>query len=55
MPNSLKDLELSSEELEANTKIRGTKGYKSMSEDAFPSPKPVKKVKNQKQIFLKQE
>ena len=33
MANSLKDLKLSLEELEAITKIRGIKSYKSMSED----------------------
>ena len=31
MPNSLKDLGLSSEELKAIAEIRGIKGYKSMS------------------------
>ena len=50
---------LSIQELKATAKIRGIKGYKSMSEDellsALTSSKPVKKVKNQKQIFLKQE
>ena len=59
MSNSLKNLELSSEELKAIEKIRGIKGYKSVCEDdilsAFNSSKPPKKVKNQKQIFLKQE
>ena len=59
MSNSLKDLELSSEKLKAISKIRGIKAYKNMSEDdilsALNSSKPAKKVKNQKQIFLKQE
>ena len=59
MSNPLKDLDLSSEELNAISKIKGIKGYKSMSEDeilsVLNSSKPAKKVKNQKQIFLKQE
>ena len=50
---------LSTKEFKAISKIRGIKGYKSMSEDellsALNSSKPIKKVKNQKQIFLKQE
>ena len=33
MSNPLKDLKLSLEELKAIAKIRGIKGYKSMSED----------------------
>ena len=52
-------LNLSRKDLEVVAKIRGIKGYKSMSEDvllsALTSSIPVKKVKNQKQIFLKQE
>ena len=59
MSDPLKDLELSSEELKAIGKIRGIKGYKSMSKgellSALTQSKPAKKVKNQKQIFLKQE
>ena len=59
MSNPLKDLELSLEELKAIAKIRGIKGYKSMSEgellNALNLSKPVKKVKIQKQSFLKQE
>ena len=55
MSNPLKDLELSTKELKAVAKIRGIKDYKSMSEDellnALNSSKPVKKVKNKKQIF----
>ena len=51
--------DLSTKELKAIDKFRGIKGYKSMSEDKLLSPltlsKPVKKVKNQKQVFLKQE
>ena len=49
MSNPLKDLELSSEELKAIAKIRGIKGYKSMSEDellrSLTPSKPVKKGK----------
>ena len=52
-------MDLSTKELKANSKIRGIKGYRSMSEvellSALTSSKPVKKVKKQKQIFLKQE
>ena len=52
-------LDLSTKELKAIAKIRGLKGYKNMSEDellhALTLSKPVKKVKNQKQVFLKQE
>ena len=50
MSNPLKDLELSTKDLKAIAKIRGIKGYKSMSEDkllrAFTLSKPVKKVRN---------
>ena len=52
-------MDLSTNELKEIATIRGIKGYKSMSKDellrALSSSKPVKKVKNQKQIFLKQE
>ena len=52
-------MDLSTNELKAIAKIRGIKGYKSMPADellsALTSSKPVKKVKNQKQIFQKQE
>ena len=52
-------MHLPTKELKAITKIRGIKFYKSMSEDkllsALTSPKPVKKGKELKQIFLKQE
>ena len=59
----LKNLELSLEELKEIAtllaKKRDIKGYKSMSEDellsSLTSSKPVKKVKNQKKIFSKQE
>ena len=57
MANSLKDLKLSLEELEAITKIRGIKSYKSMSEDeilsAFNLSKPAKKGENPKENFSK--
>ena len=59
MSNPLKDLRLSLEELKAIAEIRGVKGYKTMSKDellrSLTPSKPVKKVKNQKQLFLKQE
>ena len=59
MSNPLKDLELSSEELKAIAEIRGIKGYKSMSKgellSALTPSKQAKKVKNQKQVFLKQK
>ena len=48
-------LNLSTEELKAIVKIRGIKGYKSISEDelvgALISSKPVKKSKNPKINF----
>ena len=57
MSNPLKDLELSPEELKAIAKIRGIKGYKSMSEDdilsALNSSKPAKKGKKPKANFSK--
>ena len=59
MSNPLKDLGLSSEELKAIAEIRGIKGYKIMSKGELLSvltpSKPAKKVKNQKQVFLKQK
>ena len=54
MSNSLKDLGLSSEELKATAEIRGIKGYKTILSALTPS-KQAKKVKNQKQVFLKQK
>ena len=57
MSNSLKDLDLSSEELKAIAKIRGIKGYKSLSEDeilnALNSSKLAKKDKKTKANFSK--
>ena len=48
-------MNLSTKELTAIAKIRGIKGYKSMSEDellsALTSSKPVKKVKKNKNKF----
>ena len=59
MSNPLIDLKLSLKELKAIAKNKGIKGYRSMSEDELLSTlilsKPVKKGKNQKQIFLKQK
>ena len=60
---SLGALGLSSEELNKIPKLlaeeRGITGYKSMSADELLSAiipsKPVKKVKNQNKIFLKQK
>ena len=50
-------MDLSTKELKAFAKIRGIKGYKSMSEDellsALTSPKPVKKGKKLKKFFCK--
>ena len=53
-------MKLSIEELKVIAKIRGIKGYKSMSKgellSALTPSKPAEKgKKNQKQIFLKQE
>ena len=63
MSNPLKDLVL--EDLQAIAQVRGIKDYESMSRDEllsiiFPlkkeqKQKTQKKVKNQKQDFLKQE
>ena len=63
MSNSLKDLGLSLQDLKAIAKVRDIKGYESMSEGELlsvitPSKKAKekrKKVKNQKQVFLKQK
>ena len=60
MSNLLKDLGLSSEELQAIAENRCIKGYKSKSKGELLSPltpsKPAKKgKKKQKQIFLKKE
>ena len=49
-------INLSTKELKAIVKVRGTKGYKSMSEDELLSAcNSSKPVKNKKQIFLKEE
>ena len=57
MSNLLKDLKLSLEELKAIAKIRGIKGYKSMSKDellsALTPSKRVKKGKKPKRSFYK--
>ena len=57
MSNPLKDFKLSLEELKAIAKIRGIKGYKSMSGDeilsAFNLSKPAKKCKKSKANFSK--
>ena len=59
MLNPLKDLGLSSEELNAIAESRGIKDYKSVSKgellSALTPSKPAKKVKNQKQVFPKQK
>ena len=51
-------MDLSAKELKAIAKIRSIKGYKSMSKDelltALTLSKLVKKVKYQKQAFVKQ-
>ena len=50
-------IDLSTKELKAVAKIRGIKGYKSMSKDellsALTSPKPVKNGKKPKTNFFK--
>ena len=50
-------MDLSTKELKAIAKIKGIKGYKSMSEDevlsAFTLSKPVKKAKKPKANFSK--
>ena len=57
MSNPLKDLELSSEELKEIAKIRGIKGYKSMSKgellNALTPSKPAKKGKKPETNFSK--
>ena len=57
MSNPLKDLGLSSEELKAIAKIKGIKGYKSMSKGGLLSAvtlsKPAKKGKKPKTNFSK--
>ena len=63
MSNPSKYLGLSLEDLQAIARLRGVKDYESMSIDElssiiFPLKKKQKKqknVKNQKQVFLKQE
>ena len=57
MPNSLKDLGLTSEELKAIAEIRGIKGYASMSEgellSALTLSKQAEKGKEPKTSFSK--
>ena len=57
MSNPLKDLELSLEELKTIAKIRGIKGYKSISKyeilSAFNLSKPAKKGKTPEVNFSK--
>ena len=59
MSNPLKDVGLSLKELKLVAKARGIKGYESMSEDELLNVlnllKQKKKVKNRKQVLLKQE
>ena len=59
MSNPLKDVGLSLKELKLVAKARGIKGYESMSEDELLNVlnplKQTKKVKNRKQVLLKQE
>ena len=66
MSNPLKDAGLSLEKLKLVAEARGIKGYESMSEDELlnvlnplkqtrKGKKNKKKVKNQKQVLLKQK
>ena len=62
MSSPSKDLGLSFEDLKATAQVRGTEDYESMSRDELSSiifplkkAKKQKKVKSQKQVFLKQE
>ena len=63
MSNPSKDLGLSLEDLKSITQVRVIENYESMSIDELSSiifplkkaKKKRKKVKNQKQVFLKQE
>ena len=59
MSNPLKDAGLSLEELKLVAKSRGVRGYESMSEDKLLNVlnplKQTKKVKSQKQVFLRQK
>ena len=60
MSNPSKDLGLSLEDLKAIAQVRGFEDYESISRDEllsiiFPLKKSKKKLKNQKQVFLKQE
>ena len=60
MSNSLKDLGLSLEDLQAVTKVRGIKDYESMFEGELlsaitPSKKQKKKQKKQKKVKNKKK
>ena len=60
MSGSLEDLRLTLEDLEVVAEVGGIKYYEGISKDELlsliiPSKKKQKKVKKQKQVFLKQD